>query len=268
MTDTNEAQVEAEETQPRWLQWPKPITASSAKMLMACHAAADLPRALPGFEDGERKPGNAADRGSAWHEAAAVFAGLSRPDMKRSIVALQYLSDLRAQGNYKMLIEETVDCDWLKPGIKTTADIVLYKSTEIHILDWKNGRIAVDHNDNSQGMFYGVAYSHLAPKARGVFFHIVQPFAKDWDPHDCVAFYTTAQLKQFKEDAIKAQAEIDNGSTKMSFGDHCMFCPANPHSRGTKGSVMCPVAMSVLYPESASLRAALIEDGEEESWFE
>ena len=268
MTSTPEE--EAAPVLERWQMWPKAVTASSAAMFMACSAAADLPTALPGFKDGERKPGNAAERGNKWHELLAAAAGLSRPDMKRLIKALEFFSDLRAQGNYKMLIEEKVDCDWLKPGVKTTADLVLYKQGELHILDWKMGTVVVDHNDNSQGKFYGVSYSHLAPKAKGVFFHIVQPFAKTWDPDDCTAYFTAAELDQFKDDAIAAQVEIDSKQLTMSVGDHCMFCPAYPHSRGTKGDTMCPEAMRVLYPERQALRDSLVnsdEEEEEESWF-
>ena len=31
-------------------------------------------------------------------------------------------------------------------------------------------------------------------------------------------------------------------------GDHCKFCAANPHTRGDKGTIMCPPMMDILYP--------------------
>lgn len=267
--DDTAVEAPAEPEKERWQLWPKKVTASSAKMFMACHAAADLPAALPGFKDGVRVEGNAAQKGNDWHEVLAEIVTLPRPKMRGFIEALQYVSDLRSRGVYKMLIEETVECDWLKPGVKTTADVVLYKSNEIHVIDWKMGVVPVDHDDNSQGKFYAVSYSSYAPRAKGVFFHIVQPFAKGWDSNDCVAYYDTDELLAFKADAIAAQQAIDAGSTLMQVGDHCMFCPAYPHSRGTKGDTMCPSAMAVLYPERQALRDSLVDDEEEEAtWFD
>ena len=38
------------------------------------------------------------------------------------------------------------------------------------------------------------------------------------------------------------------GDTTLVPNDHCTFCPANPHSRGDKGSPLCPPMMQKLYP--------------------
>lgn len=37
----------------------------------------------------------------------------------------------------------------------------------------------------------------------------------------------------------------------FSPGDHCKFCPANPHGRGAKGKPYCPAMMGLLYPQPA-----------------
>jgi hypothetical protein len=97
---------------------------------------------------------------------------------------------------------------------------------------------------NHQLLFYGVCFAPLAPLAKGITLHIVQPWAdgnQSW-------FADTNVLQQFMADAIAAEQKILAGDTTFGPSDHCKFCPANPHSRGLKGKPLCPAMMKLLYP--------------------
>jgi hypothetical protein len=48
--------------------------------------------------------------------------------------------------------------------------------------------------------------------------------------------------------AIDADRRIMRKELTLRPNDHCTFCPANPHTRGDKGNVMCPAMMNKLYP--------------------
>ena len=116
---------------------------------------------------------------------------------------------------------------------------------EIHVIDWKTGAIQVDAYENEQMMFYARTHAHLAPKAKGAWLHIVQPWAKggssSW-------FCDANRLAKFTVDALAAEQKIANGDLSLHPSDNCTFCPANPHSRGDKGTRMCPSMMQMLYP--------------------
>jgi hypothetical protein len=66
-------------------------------------------------------------------------------------------------------------------------------------------------------------------------------------------------LAEFMREAIAAQDSLLAGQLVFSPGDHCQFCPANPHSRAAKGTPMCPAMMQVLYPAPFD-EAALLAD--------
>ena len=72
----------------------------------------------------------------------------------------------------------------------------------------------------------------------------MQPFA---DIYDSV-YFTAAELEQFRLDTIAADDAIQGGDVTFGPSDACKFCPANPHSRGAKGSPMCPAMIKMLYP--------------------
>jgi Protein of unknown function (DUF2800) len=84
----------------------------------------------------------------------------------------------------------------------------------------------------------------------------VQPWADNIETW----FADTARLQQFMADAQVAEAHILGGSTTFSPGDHCKFCPANPHGRGAKGKPYCPAMMGLLYPQPAVNYDEMLED--------
>jgi RecB family exonuclease len=226
---------------------PERFSASVAGRHIACHASANLDLAIPHWvppvED--RQKDNAANQGTLWHTFFAKVAEMRASDMKKMVSALDYVAELRSTRRFKVLVEHPMKATWLKAEPGTTPDLVLYTQDEIHVLDLKTGKIPVDVVDNPQLKFGAVTAAHLAPKAKGVTVHILQPWANgnDW------AWVSADELKQFMDEAIAAEAAILAGDTTFSPSDECKFCPAYPHSRGAKGKPMCPVTLELLYPK-------------------
>jgi hypothetical protein len=223
------------------------FSASVASRHMACHASADLETAIPGWAPPieDDKADNAANRGTIMHALFAQVMGLGARDLEKFSAAVTYIAELRQTRRFNVLIEQSTTAEWLatKPG--TTADLVLYTRDEIHVIDLKTGKIPVSPVENRQLMYYAVTYGWLAPKAAGVHLHIVQP----WAGYMGSWFADTAALQLFADEARAAEQLIQLGDRTFGPGDSCMFCPANPHSRGSKGHPMCPALMGMYYPE-------------------
>lgn len=222
------------------------FSASVAKRYMGCEGSANLELAIPNWVPPEVDPDadNAANRGTIMH---ALFAGIMALPVKDQVhmsEAINYVAAIRKTRRFKVLIETPMKAMWLKSTPTTTADLVLYVADELHVFDFKTGKIPVDPWENEQLMYYAVTYAPLAMKAQGVTLHIVQPSAgitTGW-------FASAQRLHQFAEDAKATEAAILSGSVQLSPGDHCQFCPANPRSRGAKGRPFCPVMMDLYYP--------------------
>jgi len=223
------------------------FSASVAARLMACPASANLDLSILGWQAPveDRTADNAANRGTSMHELFAKINELSASDMRAFIRAQEYIADLRSSRRFKVLIEKTIKATWLTSEPDTQVDLVLYTQDEIHVIDLKWGKIPVDVFENHQLLFYAACFGHLAPKAKGVTLHIVQPRADNCESW----FVDTNRLGQFMEEARKAEALVLAGDTTFGPSDHCKFCPAYPHSRGLKGSPLCPATLQLLYPQ-------------------
>ena len=224
----------------------KRFSASVAAQLMSCPGSAHLELSIPGWvepEDNDEAPARA--KGTMLHEYFKLVGELSPPDMSKMVEALAYVANLRQTRRFKALVEHTFTADWLRTRPETTPDLVLYTADELHIIDYKSGTIPVSPIGNHQLMYYAACAAPLAPKAKEVTLHIVQPWAENgigsW-------VMTTKELGQFMLDARDAEQKILNKDTTLSPSDHCTFCPANPHSRSDKGSPLCPKMMDLLYP--------------------
>lgn len=224
------------------------FSASVASRLMGCHASANLDLAIPGWVEPDRVVGGAADAGTDHHEMFEKLFKMSAKDIRHYATLLDYVATLRSTRRFKVMTEAKVTATWLKAQPPTTADLVLFTQDEIHVLDPKTGKIPVPVIDNKQLMFYALCFAPLAPKAKGVTVHILQPWDPGWDPDNASWFVDTNTLRQFMEDTIAAEAAHEAKDLTFAPGDHCTFCPANPHGRGAKGSPLCPVMLDMLYP--------------------
>jgi hypothetical protein len=233
------------------------FSASVAGRHMACHASANLDIAIPHWTPPVEDPDadTAANRGTIMHAWFAEFQGFAGSDRSNLIRALDYVDTVRSKRRFKSLVEVRVTAQWLDTKPSTTADLVLYVADEIHIFDLKTGRIPVPVVDNGQMLFYAATYGHLAPKANGVYLHIVQPWADNID----FWFADAVRIRTFMGEALAAEQQIQLGDTTFMPGDHCKFCPANPHSRGSKGKPLCPAMKQVLYPDPTNYDAILGE---------
>lgn len=234
------------------------LSASNASKHMNCHASANLEVAIPGFVRPTVDPtaNNAANRGTLMHDNFAQLMTLPVSDVKNFSAALSYVADVRSRRRFQVLIEQEMQVDWLTSKPKTTADLVLYTQDEMHIIDWKTGKIPVEVMGNYQMLYYAATYGYLAPKAKGVTLHIVQPWADNMNEW----FASAAMIAQFMQEAQATEVDILNGSIAFQPGDHCTFCSANPRSRGAKGKPSCPVLMDMYYPTVVDEAAILSED--------
>lgn len=233
---------------------PERFSASVAGRHMSCHASAHLELAIPNWvppviDDTAGAKGIGTQR----HEMLEQIMQLPARDVDGFARILTYVSELRATRRFNVLVEETITATWLQSQPQTTVDLVLYTKDELHVIDYKWGRIPVDVVNNEQLLYYACCFAPLAPKAKGVTLHILQPLANNFASW----FADTTVLAQFMADAQHAERQIAAGSTQFGPSDHCKFCPANPHSRGDKGRPLCPAMMSVLYPDQTDEVAIL-----------
>lgn len=236
---------------------PQRFSASVAGRHMTCPASANLELAIPNWEPPVRDDTVGAK--AAGHGIHKVLEDLFKieyitpskttkfnaRDMLAMASLLQYIGDLMSTRRFSRLVETPMKATWLKAEPETRADLVLYTKDEIHVLDPKWGFVEVSPVENEQLLFYGVTYSHLAPKAKGVTLHILQPRIDNmvsW-------FADTNRLIKFRDEAQQAEAAIAAGDVTFGPSHHCTFCPANPHSRGDKGKPLCPAMLQVLYPK-------------------
>lgn len=238
------------------------FSASVAGRHMTCHGSANLDTAIPGWIAPPEDPDadTAANRGTKMHAQFASIMANSAKDAAMLAQALAYTAGVRQRRRFKVLIEHEMAAAWLDQVLpivpNTTADLVLYVKDEIHIFDLKTGGISVEVVDNPQLLYYAATYGHLAPNAKGVYLHIVQPWANNME----VWFADTATILKYMVDAQQAAQSIHQGSVALVPSDHCKFCPANPHSRAAKGRPLCPAMMSMLYPDPTDYDAILKGD--------
>lgn len=221
------------------------FSASSAGRHMACPASANLELAIPNWTPPVVDPmAGAKGRGTTLHELLSHVGDLPLRDLRDYARCLDYVVGLRSRRRFQVLTEQTVQAAWLQSQPSTTADLVLYTQDELHVLDYKFGQIPVEVVDNEQLLFYAACYAYLAPKAREVHLHVLQPAAdvmEEW-------VVDTLEIATFMQKARLSEKLVLAGDTTFGPSKHCTFCPANPHSRSDKGKPLCPAMMQMLYP--------------------
>lgn len=159
--------------------------------------------------------------------------------------AMVYVAELRRRRRFQIYNELKLEGWWLQSKPNTKVDVALVVSDELHIVDYKFGKIPVDVDDNKQLLYYALAASPLAPKAKGVTVHIVQTLIDNIEQ----VWVSKEELELFMQESIATEVAINAGDTSFNPTDNCKFCPANPHGRGIKGRPLCPALMSMLYPQ-------------------
>jgi len=191
-----------------------------------------------------------------FHEFLVSIAALKLPPR-----TLRYLGDVivyiwalfvKHGMTRRVYTELRMTATWLPSQPTTTADLVVVSDAGIDVVDYKTGTIFVSVDDNDQMNFYGwTALLKLDPEQLyyEVGLHILQP------GNLTGTTVSVRNLRKWAEQALAADDAIAAKDLRLIPGDHCTFCPANPHSRGDKSVVKCPAKMSQLYP-------ALIDEGE------
>ena len=222
------------------------FSASAAPRLMECAASGNLDVTIPGWVPPvvDHTKG-AKGKGTELHKILEDAMQFTTKDVLYLAQSLNYVAELRSRRRFNVMTEATATADWLASKPLTTVDLILYVQDEIHVIDYKTGRIPVDVIGNNQLLFYAATFAHLAPKAKGVHLHIVQPWADNIASWYCEA----DRLATFMADARAADDRVTNKVAQFGPSDHCKFCPANPHSRGDKGRPFCPTMMNLLYPQ-------------------
>ena len=229
------------------------FSASAAPRLMQCAASGNLDVTIPGWvAPVVDHSAGAKGKGTELHKVLESAMQFGARDLTHIVAALEYVDALRSRRRFKVLTEHTMSAVWL--GVpdppKTTVDLILYVQDEIHIVDYKTGKIPVDVFENEQLMYYAAcAAMTLAPQAKGVHLHIVQPWAGNGAGEHW--FCDSNKLNKFIIDARAAHQRVLNKSPQFQPGHHCTFCPANPHGRGDKAKPYCPAKVELLYPSIA-----------------
>jgi hypothetical protein len=223
------------------------LSASVVSRHLACHGSANLDQAILGWQPPieDRTISNAANDGTRLHEILEPIMELTPARLRQMAKVVQYIADLRSSRRFTtVLIEQSFTAHWLLGKPDTKPDLVLATQDEIHIVDFKWGKILVEAKGNTQGLYYAACAAGLAPRAKGVTIHILQPAIDNMDSW----FADTDTIGVFMDDVQQAELAIRAGDLTLSPSDACTFCPANPHSRGRKGSPFCPAMMTMLYP--------------------
>lgn len=254
---------------------PKRFSASSAAMLMSCHASGNLELAIPNWQPPVRNEDHGMKAtGRSYHAIVDELMSMTTvtpkkvrksnaKDLAKFAELLLYVSSVWSRRRFTTrLNEHKMTATWLASQPTTTADIIFATSDELHILDPKMGTIPVHAVDNDQLLFYAACAvaEGLAPKATEVHLHIVQPWADNYDEW----VVSAQELKDWMDRAIATDAAIAAGSTTFGVSDHCTFCPANPHSRGDKAGPFCPEMLQLLYPSQSIDEDAILALGEED----
>lgn len=221
------------------------FSASVAGRHMACHASANLGVAIPNWQPPVvDEMAGAKGKGTRMHALLEPMMDLTPRELDGMAKVLRYVADIRAGRRFSTLVESPVRAAWLSTQPTTTADLVLYTQDEIHVFDWKFGKIPVEVIGNEQLLYYAVCYAPLAPKAKGVMLHVLQPPADQYESW----FADTNVIAQFMAAAQATELAVLQGDVTFGPSDHCKFCPANPHGRSDKGKPLCPAMMKLLYP--------------------
>lgn len=149
----------------------------------------------------------------------------------------------------EMFVEQRFDMSWLREGLGGTSDCTLWQFLGLlRVIDYKNGYVNVEAEDNTQGLKYGLGAAHevdwMFDELEVV---IVQPNTRQGSPvkrfrvtkEELRAFQAMlAEASDRVDEACEALAKVEDqvdfldwASTYLDAGtvddhDHCTFCDA------------------------------------------
>lgn len=229
------------------------VSPSSAYRWLACSGSVQLQQVYP--TQPQITP--QAEYGSRVHKMAQSL--LTSPDPESLYVTYktqaleeaeeawgfyQYITQLR-QPYHQALIEERQTLSTFCPNMKGTPDVVLYSSHDLHIVDLKTGATPVSSENNPQLMMYSIAIManyNLTPDR--VYLHIYQSNPRLGNNTN-VSSPSLDHLESFRKVVRSTLSFISRGLYMYSVGDHCTYCPAQPH---------CPLYSQYLYSQHALLQ--------------
>lgn len=138
-------------------------------------------------------------------------------------------------------VEPTVRADWVATKPNTTADLVITDGHTLDVVDLKIGTIAIPAFENDQLTYYGKTYRTTETTIN---VHILQ----DNHPNGVDSWEITEEyMEAWTDRALQAEAAILAGSRETRPGSYCLFCPANPYSKGERGTPVCPAQVEALF---------------------
>jgi hypothetical protein len=227
------------------------VGGSTAARVINCPASVNLCAKMPPKQSSEF-----ADRGTLLHDAISLI--LDNKETAQSVIGMTYenqvltqelydekiavaldaLNDIDSDRTMEFMVETKVGFGDLLPGVFGSADLLGRIGERAIVLDWKFGDgVAVEAEENYQGMFYAAAAMHtpdcdwVFKGAKEVEIIIVQPpSVKRW-------VTTFERIKQFERDLQKAVVNAKYPTAQYKVGSHCRWCQAKPICPQMTGAV-------------------------------
>lgn len=221
------------------------LSASGSARWLGCPASIQLSKGKPQIEHESAGIGTNAHtllqfilENSNWKhllfsEASHKFRthiNFSTEQLEAVLVAVRYIVNEQAmmskRNQAQLLVEQKLKLDGVGFG---TSDVILYQPFGLlHIMDYKNGKYAVDPKDNTQGLYYAVAAADkFGWDFKDVWITIIQPnipgkAIKTWK--------TTPERLEKAKLMFERGAALTRKKNPAVVPNHkyCWFCPARP----------------------------------------
>lgn len=205
------------------------LSPSSSHRWIACHGSHKLEQNYPNVMS------EYASEGIEVHNIASqMLDSWYNKDIVPRYNATEYLSDyvdyvrsIGIKGVDEVYIEKTVKFDHVIPDGFGTADCIVIKENELHIIDLKWGAgIKVDSYKNTQLILYAIGAINELCQGReitDIFLHIFQPRIGNISKYSIKLSDLTYWENIIKEAAIKA---LSDNAELVPSKDACRFCRA------------------------------------------
>ena len=205
----------------------------------------------PSFRQEEREDNEAAELGTAAHEAVEARDASLAPEGYHKAVekAIDILSELEAEyPNMVISIEEKVETH--EDDCWGTVDVLGYDSKQrlLYLLDWKFGKLAVDDaSSNIQLGTYAVGAWRKHPDAERCLVRLVNPMRGD----DTVHLFNLEGKADLERRISSIIGEVrENSGVVHNPGDACGYCGEKPTCPAIKESLLTPlVSEAVTLPD-------------------